>query len=213
MLDGASQGSSRGASAIDGESSVKGAEDSAPRNWSLRETGSGREIRCARRSGEGRFAAWLFILALVAACGYGAAVFALGWATGEEVLVGGVVLFLLLLAGLLAGLYLISAMFRTTTYVLRAESMSITTAQPVVGESTDDVQRSAIREVVRLYGPPERRSRRDIWRTLLMVCDWNGQETGTIALEGETEGESAWLAPLIAKWAQVPVRIERNDSD
>jgi hypothetical protein len=178
----------------------------------VRETAYGREIRCARRAGEGRLAAWLFIFALVAICGYGAAVFLLGWLGGEEILIGGVVLFVLLMGGLIAGLYLISAMFRTTTYLLGAESLSITTAQPVIGESTEQIQRSTIREIVRLYSPPEEGSRRDTWRTLLAVRDSTGQENGTIALEGDLEDESVWLAPLIAQWAKVQVRVERNDA-
>jgi hypothetical protein len=158
-------------------------------------------------------AAWLFIFALVAICGYGSAVFLLGWLGGEEILVGGVVVFVLLLAGLTAGIYLISAMFRTTTYVLGADSLSITTSQPVVGKSIDEIARSTIREVVRLYSPPAEDSRRDTWRTLLTVGNSTEEETRTIALEGDTEDESVWLAPLIAGWAKVHVRVESSQPD
>ncbi len=192
----------------------------APPHWTVRETAAGREIRCARRAGEGRLAAWLFIGALVAICGYGTAVFVLGWLAGEEILVGGVVVFALLLGGLFAGLYLISAMFRTTTYRLGGESLSITAAQPVIGESTDEIARSNIREVIRVCRSPRQGSRRDAWRTLLVVRnapraagDSGDAESGAIALEGDTPDESAWLAALIAEWANVRVRVEQNPAD
>ena len=185
----------------------------APPDWALCETAAGRELRCLRRAGQGRLAAWLMIGLLVAVCGYGTAVFVLGWWAGEEVLGGGVVLALLQVAGLLAGLYLISAMFRTTAYRLGKRSLRITAAQPILGESTDEIERADIREVIRLHAMPRPGHAGDSWRTLLAVHRPDSQALATIPLDADEPDESAWLAAQIADWAGVRVRIEADSSE
>ena len=134
-----------------------------PPDWALCETAAGRELRSTRYAGRGRLAAWLWIGVLLAVCGYGTTVVLLGWWAGDEVLSGEVVLFLLQLAALLAGLYLATAMFRTTRYRLGQRSLAITASQPVVGESTAEIKPASIRAVIRLHGVPRPGHEYDTW--------------------------------------------------
>ncbi len=185
----------------------------APPDWALRETAAGRELCCTRYPGRGRLAAWLWIGVLWAVCGYGTAVTLFGWWSGEEIRSGGVLLVVLQSAALVAGFYLATAMFRTTRYRLGKRALAITASQPVVGESTEEIERQNIRAVIRLHGVPRPGHEYDTWRTLLAVEVPGTDETETVPLAADQPDDSAWLAAQIADWAGVDVRDEDDESD
>lgn len=156
--------------------------------------------------------------ALLGLFGWGVWGFLKNWfVDGAEILPGGVVLFLVFLAGLWSGLYVLDRLiFASTSYELSADSLVIR-ENTLFRRKRDIISKAGIRKILVNYLPPgadSSISNPGTYTTLIEHERTDGKANGVtnFAMEGWTEREANWLAPQLASWAGVKYRrIERGE--
>jgi hypothetical protein len=155
---------------------------------------------------------------LVLLFGWGVWGFLKNWFVDRaEILPGGVVLCLVFLAGTWSGLYVLDRLiFASTTYDLEAERL-VVLEKTLFRRKLQVIRKDAIRKILINYvppGPESSTSNPGTYATLIVhnIPDTGGKTTN-FAMEGWTERESNWLAPLLAIWAEVKYRRIENGED
>lgn len=174
------------------------------RHWRVSETPRGVELCYRPRDGEGFVPALVACLIFGAICIYGAAVFLRAWLLdGEEILVGGMVLFLLLVGGVYLAYCGVRHLYRTTTYILGGSSLRLTHSR--WGRAAEEViDRGFLRGIQQVHTPGEDRAQPDVWRTAITYGTPTGGEK-RLYFEGSTEEECRELSQLLADWAKLKI--------
>jgi hypothetical protein len=186
-----------------------GSTDPIPQQWTVSTANEGVELKFS----PSRWVPEVVVgTGMVAFFGYWAAVFLYQWIFGgEQVVVAGVVLFLLLLAGLGSGFYVLDGMLDATTrYDLRTHSLAVT-EQCLFRNSKTEIDRSQVTEVMQVVTPPQAAADRETWRTVLTYRSPLDDQPSRLVLAGYSQQESDWLAPLLAHWSGVALRRHRSD--
>lgn len=99
------------------------------------------------------------------------------------------------------------ALFARTRYLLGTHGFSARRIA-LFKSSQTDIPRQAVVEIMQQYSPPSSSAPTGSpgdWVTFLVYRD--GKRNGEIPLDGmHTPEEAKWLAPLLSRWAGVPVR-------
>lgn len=180
-------------------------------HWQERDTPMGRELCYIPRGGKGFILSFLFSAAVLALSLYGAFIFLSGWFLDhEEILAGGVVLFLIACGGVFLGVHFFAHLFRSTSYTLGHAQLRVMTQK--LGKSTEIlIDKAGIKEVLQLYTPPTSNQPASSpgWSTCLVYHDMTGQRK-EFFLEGMSEEESNHLVDTFSKWADVAHRKENT---
>lgn len=147
---------------------------------------------------------------LVALFGWGAWGFLKNWFIDHaEILPGGVILFLVFVAGLWAGLYVIDRLiFATVQYELTPENLVIR-KNTLFRRKQEVIPRKNVREILINYlppGPNTSTGNPGTYATLIVHERPNTRGTTNFAMEGWTEEEANWLAPQLARWSGIKYR-------
>jgi hypothetical protein len=181
----------------------------APENWKAAETPLGLQLHFECPWGKVRIAGLVLGLAIAGWCGKVCVTLLLAGLRGE-LMIGGFVLLPVIAGGFLFGVYIITGMFRSTTYLLGPGTLEITSHWPLRKEKTETIDRGFISQVNRLYTNPKGSWDPGTWRTVLSL-DGGEPRRKEIALEGSTKEESKWLTGIFTGWAKVATHTENTD--
>ena len=127
---------------------------------------------------------------------------------GEEVLVGGVVIFGVMLAGAAFGVYVLGRLGASTRYLFEPERLRA--EHSFLGkEKVQEVERARVKEVIKAYTPPKQAGLDGVYATLLLYEGRFGK-TQTLAFEGSSQAEQEWLSGLVSAWAKVSCHNENT---
>lgn len=134
------------------------------------------------------------------------------WMLSEgEITVAGAILLLLVSGSLVAfGAHCLDIVFRARTeYVMNSHGL-IATRYCLWGNKRTEIARSAVLGVAQHYSPPGPSSPSGSPGTWATVVGYRSTKRGRddeLALDGQGSPEEArWLGPLLAKWADKPLR-------
>jgi hypothetical protein len=185
----------------------------------MRETKDGTELTFAIRRGQ----YYIFTILVGVACllffGYWLVVFTKGWIIDrEEILIGGVIFYLVMLGGFLFGVYTLDRMLHASSRYVLGENRFIASYNSLFKRSRTEIDRKLIVEVLRLYTPPKNPKLDGRYQIVVAYRQPNAQR-GEFALEDYSEEAAAWAGPLIAQWADVKMKrdyapgFEEADAD
>jgi hypothetical protein len=182
-------------------------------HWQESQTPLGKEVSYLPRRGSGFILALFFSDIVLTLSLYGAFVFLKGWFMDhEDILAGGVVLFMISCGVVYLGAHFLRHLFRRVVYTLGHGQLKATTVK--WGSSQDKiVEKALIKEVIQLYTPPGPSSparSQGSWRTCLVSHDMSGSRK-EFFLEGMDKEESDYLASLFSQWAGVKCRTENTN--
>lgn len=144
---------------------------------------------------------------------YGVFVFLKGWfVEHEEILAGGVVLFLIACGGVYLGVHFLRHLFRRVVYTLGHGQLKATTVKWGSSQAKN-IEKALIKEVIRLYTPPGKSAPSNSpgqWSTCLVYNDMSGSRK-EFFLEGMDKEESDYLVSLLSQWAGVKCRTENTN--
>lgn len=181
-------------------------KSAVPVNWSMQTTQDGTELTFAIRGGP----YYIFTILVGAACvlffGYWLFIFTKGWVIdGEEILIGGVFFYLVMLGGFVFGVYTLDRMFIAASHYLLGANHFAATYSSLLKRSRTEIERRQITEVLRLYTPPKDAGLDGSYRIIIVYRKPN-MERGEFALEDYSKAAAEWAGPLIAQWADVKIK-------
>ncbi len=179
-----------------------------PEHWTRAISGEGGEVLTyAVRDGGG----YLFLLALGTLCLLGGAWVAYWLLTEGELTVAGA-LFVILIPGgtMLFGVYALNiALWLRHEYLLGRHALA-TRSFSLFGDKRHDIARSDIVGIRQYYTPPKSSApsgAKGDWTTFVAYRrPGDGQEDEWPLTGADTEAEARWLGPLLARWANVPLK-------
>jgi hypothetical protein len=182
--------------------------DAPPTNWTRAISGEGGEILThAVRAGGGH----VFLLALGALCLLGGVSGAYWLLSEGELTVAGAIFVLLVPGGvMLFGVYSLNiALWLRHDYLLSRHGLSARTYS-LFGDKRHEIARGEIVGIRQYYTPPKSSSASSAkgdWTTFIAYQPAGGGKENEWPIQGDdTEAEARWLGPLLARWANVPLK-------
>lgn len=112
---------------------------------------------------------------------------------------------LVILGGVAFGVRVPDRMLFATTRYRLGEYRLFATVNSLFKRSSIEIARRQILQILRLYTPPETVKDEGTYRTIVIYRMPNAGR-GELASEGITEQEAERIGPMIAEWANVPMR-------
>jgi hypothetical protein len=181
-----------------------------PKGWTVSNPPEGKTFTFTASKAPGAIAALAIGITIIALSLYWDVSMLKEWIfDGYEVLIGGLVLFVLALGALWFGFYCLSRYFGSTRYVLAKDDFHILNST-VTTKNRQKMPKAALTAIALLFTPSKEQALKDMWSVVLTFTE--GLRTRTIPLEGYDETIAKILSGEISTWSGVKVHKENTST-